>query len=138
MRCSLIKLFADPMSPGDEVLTGIVGNNKDPIEGRSPSAALLSIDICYRVFDSTRKTRLMSFSAFQESGGDEGAARSPKACPAIAWVAYAVDSGDVFGAYELYFRADLYTAHELAPDAVFRQDFFLLNEIFRTTDVRET
>jgi hypothetical protein len=55
-----------------------------------------------------------------------------KICKAI----HALDNGDIWEAYELYLAAELYTvAHdlavlELAPEAVIRQDFVLLNKIF--------
>jgi nuclear pore complex protein Nup98-Nup96 len=49
---------------------------------------------------------------------------------------YAIDNGDVFGAYELYASAGLYSkAHELAvlelaPDAINRKDLELLKSLF--------
>lgn len=49
---------------------------------------------------------------------------------------YALDRGDVYGAYELYLSAGMYNAahdlavRELAPDAVIRDDLELLKSLF--------
>ncbi|KAG6826063.1 hypothetical protein H0H93_016841, partial [Arthromyces matolae] len=49
---------------------------------------------------------------------------------------HALDSGDIFDAYELFLQAELYdAAHdwavlELAPDAILRRDFDLLRSLF--------
>lgn len=49
---------------------------------------------------------------------------------------YALDCGDVYGAYELYLSASMYNAahdlavRELAPDAVIREDLELLKSLF--------
>lgn len=49
---------------------------------------------------------------------------------------YALDCGDVYGAYELYLAAGMYNAAhdlavlELAPDAVIRADLELLKSLF--------
>ncbi|KAH9941590.1 nuclear protein 96-domain-containing protein [Epithele typhae] len=65
----------------------------------------------------------------------------------MAWIneakaVYALDSGKVYDAYELYLAAGLYdAAHdlavlELAPDAVIRQDLLLLRELFEVFNGR--
>ncbi|KAI0642596.1 nuclear protein 96-domain-containing protein [Trametes meyenii] len=65
----------------------------------------------------------------------------------VAWIneakaVYALDSGNIYEAYELYLAAGLYdAAHdiavlELAPDAVIRQDLLLLRELFEVFDGR--
>lgn len=49
---------------------------------------------------------------------------------------YALDNGDVYGAYELYLSANQWNAAhdlavlELAPEAVLRQDLDLLKSLF--------
>ncbi len=59
-------------------------------------------------------------------------------CQAI----YALDSGNMYDAYELYLQAGLYdAAHgiavlELAPDAVIRQDLILLRELMEPFEGR--
>ena len=55
---------------------------------------------------------------------------------------YALDSGNVYDAYELYLKAGLYdAAHniavlELAPDTVIRQDLILLRELLEPFEGR--
>lgn len=55
----------------------------------------------------------------------------------------ALDSGEVYRAYELYLTAQLYnSAHELAvlelaPDAVIRKDLELLKDIFEVFNARK-
>ena len=55
---------------------------------------------------------------------------------------YALDSGNVYDAYELYLKAGLYdAAHniavlELAPDAIIRHDLMLLKDLFEVFDGR--
>lgn len=54
---------------------------------------------------------------------------------------YALDQGDIFGAYELYLSAQLWNAAhdlavlELAPDAILRRDIELLRELFEPFDL---
>lgn len=61
---------------------------------------------------------------------------SPHATSNIVQANYALDDGDIFEAYELFLQAELYdAAHdlavvELAPDAILRRDFELLQNLF--------
>jgi nuclear pore complex protein Nup98-Nup96 len=54
---------------------------------------------------------------------------------------YALDQGDILGAYELYLSAQLWNAAhdlavlELAPDAILRRDIELLRELFEPFDL---
>ncbi|KAG6908251.1 hypothetical protein DXG01_005585 [Tephrocybe rancida] len=70
------------------------------------------------------------------SRGMEGSLKIPRAWILEAKANYALDKGDIFEAYELFLRAGLYdAAHdlavmELAPDAVLRRDFELLQSLF--------
>ncbi|KAL6300386.1 nuclear protein 96-domain-containing protein [Sparassis latifolia] len=160
-RCLRVRDFADRGLPGGDVLTEMVGDDDEPIEGHSPSADLLA---------NSYALQLEQMGMIQEAvfvllhiEGSAGRARAVKAllgrCARklddwttrglvgslklpMAWVheakaVYALDNNDVFGAYELYIGAGLYNAaHELAvlalaPDAVIHQDFALLNEIFK-------
>jgi nuclear pore complex protein Nup98-Nup96 len=56
---------------------------------------------------------------------------------------YALDTGDVYDAYELYLSAGIYEpAHniavkELAPDAIIRRDLNLLEDIFERLEGKE-
>ncbi|KIL64135.1 hypothetical protein M378DRAFT_11701 [Amanita muscaria Koide BX008] len=56
---------------------------------------------------------------------------------------YALDTGDIYNAYELYLSAGLYKpAHniavlELAPDAILRRDLDLLRDIFERFEGKE-
>ncbi|KAG5716102.1 Nuclear pore complex protein Nup98-Nup96 [Termitomyces sp. T112] len=70
------------------------------------------------------------------SRGIEGSLKIPRTWITEAKANYALDNGDIFDAYELFLQAELYdTAHdlaivELAPDAILRQDFELLKNLF--------
>ena len=50
---------------------------------------------------------------------------------------FALNSGEIYQAYELYLMAGLYTSahelavYELAPDAIIRKDLELLEELFQ-------
>ncbi|KAG6889187.1 hypothetical protein C0992_006104 [Termitomyces sp. T32_za158] len=70
------------------------------------------------------------------SRGIEGSLKIPRAWLLEAKAYHALDKRDIFDAYELFLQAELYdAAHdlalvELAPDAILRQDFGLLQNLF--------
>ncbi|KAG2008335.1 nucleoporin nup189 [Coprinopsis cinerea AmutBmut pab1-1] len=73
--------------------------------------------------------------------GLQGSLKIPGTWVEEAKAMYALDQGDVFKAYELYLRAQLYnSAHELAvlelaPDAILRRDLDLLRNLFEPFDL---
>ncbi|KAG6854537.1 hypothetical protein C0991_005449 [Blastosporella zonata] len=68
--------------------------------------------------------------------GMEGSLKIPRAWILEARANYALDNGNIYDAYELFLQAKLYdAAHdlavvELAPDAVLRRDYELLQSLF--------
>lgn len=160
-RCMRIRDFADRDDPGsrrDE--TDESQNEDERVEGHSPSADLLASSYALQL----EQAGLIQEAVFvllhiEGSSGREKAIKDllGRSAPnlddwmtrgivgslkiPLSWVneakaMHALDSGEVYDAYQLYLQAGLYdTAHELAvlelaPEAVIRDDLTLLKTLF--------
>ncbi|KAG6828595.1 hypothetical protein H0H92_007336 [Tricholoma furcatifolium] len=164
-RCMRVRDFADrgeplgrtrraeDMSDGEE-------DDEDSQEGHSPSADLLASSyasqlerqglvqeamfVLLHIEGSVGRKKAIKDLLARSAGkldewmarGLEGSLKIPRTWILEARANYALDSGNIFEAYELFLEAELYDAahdlavEELAPDVVLRRDFELLQSLF--------
>ncbi|TFY68005.1 hypothetical protein EVJ58_g1277 [Rhodofomes roseus] len=162
-RCLRVRDFADRGNTGIAMGEDAVDASEDDepsVEGHSPSADLLANSYALQL----EQQGLIQEAAFvllhiEGSAGRVKAIKELLGRSAallddwmtrglvgslklpLAWIneakaMYALDCGDVYGAYELYLSASLYNAAhdlavlQLAPDAVIRDDLELLRSLF--------
>ncbi|KAJ6581258.1 nuclear protein 96-domain-containing protein [Mycena capillaripes] len=162
-RCMRVRDFADRGDPGIQRTSPFSSRDdaeESGVEGHSPSADLLTSSYAFQleqqgmiqeaVFvllhlegSAGREKAIKDLLARCAARMDEwstrgivGSLRVPMAWIQEAKAIYALDSNEVFEAYELYLSAGLYNAaHDiavlkLAPDAVIQNDLTLLTSLF--------
>ncbi|KAJ7746928.1 nuclear protein 96-domain-containing protein [Mycena maculata] len=162
-RCMRVRDFADRGDPG--IRRASLSSFQDEadetgVEGHSPSADLLTGSYAFQLEQqgmvqealfvllhiegsSGRKKAIKDLLARCAARLDEwttrgivGSLRIPMAWVQEAKAIHALDSGEIFEAYELYLSAGLYDAShdiavsKLAPEAIIRHDHTLLTNLF--------
>ncbi|CCL99212.1 uncharacterized protein FIBRA_01227 [Fibroporia radiculosa] len=161
-RCLRVRDLADREGHAAIEDDAIDNSNSDEpsVEGHSPSADLLAnsyalqleqagmiqeaVFVLLHIEGSAGRVKAVKELLTRCAGrlddwttrGLVGSLKLPMAWVNEAKATYALDCGDVYGAYELYLTAGLYNAahdlavRELAPDAVIRRDLDLLRDLF--------